>query len=149
MQLPGNSYNHNPMKNVVLFALFSLLLGSLAACGGGDAAGSAPPGDPPARAVEAYLSAKVSRDADAVRAGLCSAMEADLERETRTFESVSNVAIENMSCASDDPAAESETVVRCSGEIVALYGLEETRFPLAAYRAVSEDGEWRWCGEGE
>lgn len=137
------------MKQIKLIFIFVLLLSALAACGGDNAetAGSLPQEDRPARAVEAYLGAKVRRDAEAVRAGLCSAMEADLEREIRTFESVSNAAIENLSCASDDPAAASETAVRCSGEIVALYGLEETRFPLSAYRAVIEDGEWRWCGE--
>lgn len=125
-----------------------VLLVSLAACGGGSGGNSAT-ADNPARAVEDYLEAKVSGDQDGIRAGLCAEMESVLERELRTFESVSNAAIENMSCASDDPAAEAETVVRCSGEIVALYGTEETTFPLAAYRAVAEDGEWQWCGEAE
>ncbi len=138
------------MKKTLFVTLIILLL-TLAACGGGgestETTGNPPQEDRPARAVEAYLGAKIRRDGEAIRAGLCSAMEADLERELRTFESVSNAAIENMSCVSDDPAAAAETAVRCTGQIVALYGLEETRFPLTDYRAVLEDGEWRWCGE--
>jgi hypothetical protein len=138
------------MRKIGLLLLWIALL--LVACGGGaptgDAPpGDAPPGDPAARAVETYLSAKVSGDADAIRAGLCSEMESVLERELHTFDTVSGVEIENMACASDDPAAPSPRTVRCTGQIVALYGAEETIFPLAAYRAVEEDGEWRWCGE--
>lgn len=133
------------MKQLSLVLLLLILLGATA-CGGNESNGGVT-GDPAARAVEDYLSAKVRGDGDVIRAGLCSEMEADLERELRTFESVSNASIDNMSCASDNPAAEDETAVRCAGEIVALYGMEETKFPLSAYRAVLEDGEWKWCGE--
>ena len=134
------------MKQVPFVILF-LLLFTLVACGGNEPTNGGSGDDPAARVVENYLSSKIRGDADDIRAGLCSEMEADLEREMRTFESVSNASIENMSCASDDPAATGETAVRCSGQIVALYGLEETTFPLGAYRAVVEDGEWKWCGE--
>lgn len=134
------------IKKYLLLVSF-LLLVSLTACSGGEAGGNA--GDPPARAVEAYLSAKIQGDQDGIRTGLCSEMEATLERELHTFDSVTDAAIENMSCVSDDPAAAAETTVRCEGEIVALYGTEETNFPLSAYRAVNEDGEWKWCGETE
>lgn len=134
------------MKRMTLFILFVALLVAAVACGGN---GGNATDDRPAIAVEDYLTAKVAGDDEAIRAGLCAAMEADLERELRTFESVSNAAIEEMSCASDDPAATAETAVRCSGQIVALYGTEETTFPLAAYLAVNEDGEWKWCGETE
>lgn len=131
----------------VIVALLALL--SLSACGGSGNDGSQSGTDRPARAVESYLSAKVQGDQDGIRSGLCSAMEADLERELHAFESVSDATIENMSCVSDDPATKTETVVRCSGEIVALYGTEETSFPLTSYRSVNEDGEWKWCGESE
>ena len=132
----------------VSFVIVFLLFFSLAACAGNGSTSGGTGDDPAARAVEDYLSAKVRGEADEIRAGLCSEMEADLERETRTFESVSNASIDNMSCASDDPNAEDETAVRCSGEIVALYGTEENVFPLVSYRVVEEDGEWKYCGEG-
>jgi hypothetical protein len=128
------------MRRLILL-LFVLL--ALAACGGGDQTAA----DPAARAVESYLTAKVAGDEEAIRAGLCSEMESVLERELRTFESVADARIEEMSCAADDPAAASTQTVRCAGQIVATYGTEDTTFPLAAYRAVEEDGVWRWCGE--
>lgn len=136
------------MKRIT-FAGILLVTLWLAACGARAGNGNTPAQDRPARAVEAYLGNKVSGDQEGIRAGLCSEMEAVLERELRTFESVSNASIENMSCAADDPAAENETIVRCTGQIVALYGTEQTTFPLTSYRAVNEDGEWKWCGEGE
>ena len=117
----------------MLFFLIVLL--ALAACAGG--------GDDPAVVVEKYLQAKVDSDADQIRALLCSEMEAVLERETRTFESVTGVELEDMSCQQN---GESD-VVRCTGRIVALYGTEETEFPLVSYRVVEEDGQWKWCGE--
>lgn len=113
----------------------------LAACGGGQ--GTAGTSNP-ARVVERYLTAKVGRDADTVRALLCSEMEADLERETRTFDSVSDARIEGLACEAADG-----DIVRCDGRIVAAYGTEETEFALSSYRVVEEDGEWKWCGEGE
>ena len=70
-------------------------------------------------------------------------MESVLERESRTFESVSGVSIEGMDCQQEGESS----VVRCQGKIIALYGTEETEFPLVSYRVVEEDGEWRWCGE--
>ena len=129
-----------------LTLLWLLILLALAACGGG---GDETAADPAARAVESYLTAKVAGDEDAIRAGLCSAMESVLERELRTFESVADARIEGMRGAADNAAAASPQTVRCTGQIVATYGAEDTTFPLAAYRAVEEDGVWRWCGESQ
>ena len=121
------------MKKVILFLLLNL---TAAACG------SAGEGDP-ADTVESYLQAKVDGDKEALGSLLCSEMEAKLERESRTFESVSDVSIDGMAC---ERVADSDSV-RCEGKIVALYGAEETEFILASYRVVQEDGEWKWCGE--
>ena len=108
----------------------------LAACGG---AGEGDPAD----TVENYLQAKVDGDSEAIGTLLCSAMEANLERESRTFESVSDVRIVDMAC---ERVGDSDTV-SCDGKIVAQYGAEETEFALASFRVVQEDGEWKWCGE--
>jgi hypothetical protein len=128
------------MKSVLL-VLFALTL-MVAACGGGESTSSAGAGDP-VRVVEDYFSAKIQSDEPTIRRLLCAEMESVAEREIRSFDSVSNATLENMSCSFDEPAS----AVRCSGEIVALYGAEETRFPLTNYRVVQEDGEWKWCGE--
>lgn len=130
------------MKRITVIVLSSMLAALMVACGGGGSSD-------PAAAVERYLTAKVGRDATTVQALLCSAMEADLERETRAFETVSNAHIEDMQCAVSDGPADNAAVVSCTGRIIATYGLEDTEFELSSYRVVKEDGEWRWCGEGE
>ena len=112
-------------------AFFLLLL--LAACQTTD----------PAVTVENYLQAKVDGDGETIRALLCAEMEANLEREIQTFSSVSGVEIAGMACTFDEAGSK----VACDGRIVALYGTEETEFPLTTYRVVQEDGEWKWCGE--
>jgi len=122
------------MKKFVVLLLLILLLA--AAC-------SSSSGSDPAQTVEKYMQAKADADADTISQLLCSEMENVFERESRTFESVSGVHIEGMSC---QQVGDSQ-VVSCQGTIVATYGTEDTEFPLASYRVVEEDGEWKWCGE--
>jgi len=119
-----------------LFLVMIALL--LTACGGGGSGN----GDP-AGAVQRYLQAKVSGDAEGVRSLLCAAMEADVEREAASFATVSGASIEGMTCARDGETDR----VKCEGKIVATYGQEKTEFPLGTYSVVQEDGEWKWCGE--
>jgi hypothetical protein len=125
--------------------LMSLLIGLSVACGGtqsssptgGDAAASAA-----AKAVEAYLTAKVKVDEAGVRQLLCSEKEKDLQTEATTFLGVTEPKLEGMQCASLDGNR-----VKCDGKITAQYGNEKNEFPLVTYRVVQEDGEWKWCGE--
>ncbi len=121
------------MRKVIV--LFLLLL--LTACGGDD-------GETAVQTVENYMQAKIDTDADTIHALLCSEMEANAERETRTFQGVDNPRIEAMSCTFDG-----EETVNCTGKIVATYGTEDNEFPFTNYRVVQEDGEWKWCGETE
>lgn len=133
--MPGEKLLLKPsrLKQVLIILLLAAIL--FTACGGGN-------GDP-AETVETYMQAKVDGDADKVRELLCSEMEAVYEREIRTFDSVTGVHIEGMSCQQEGES----TTVRCDGTIVAVYGAEETEFPLVSYRVSEEDGIWKWCGE--
>lgn len=97
----------------------------------------------PAATVEKYLQAKVNGDAETIRALLCSEMEAVWEREAASFQSVTGVQIEGMACT----RVGDTNTVSCQGRIIALYGAEQTEFPLVSYRVVEEGGEWKWCGE--
>jgi hypothetical protein len=124
------------MKKTLIIVIM-VLLGLLSAVACDDGAGD------PAETVENYLQAKVDRDEETIRGLLCSEMESVLEREVRSFESVSGAEIEGLACQYD----EAINAVRCQGTIVALYGTEESEFPLTSYRVVQEDGEWKWCGE--
>lgn len=98
----------------------------------------------PAAVVERYLQAKVAGDIDTLRELLCLPLESTLQREASSFASVTNASIEDMQCN----LVEGSSIVQCTGEIVALYGTENTHFPLSSYQVVQEDGTWKWCGEG-
>ena len=119
----------------------------LTACSGGTPSGGTPSSAPSsddaaAKAVEAYLTAKVKVDQDVVRKLLCSEKEKDFQTEATTFLGVSEPKIDGMKCASIG-----DNKVKCDGKITAQYGTETNEFPLVTYRVVQEDGEWKWCGE--
>ena len=126
--------NKSDILVLLAFVIFSLIMTS---CRGGDR-------NDPQAVVEDYLQAKVSRDKDTIQKLLCSEMETFLERETHTFETVSDARIDDLSCTWE----EDSDIVRCQGMILVSYGAEQTEYPLEAYRVVQEDGEWKWCGEG-
>jgi len=119
-----------------------MVIGLLAACGGGTQSSASGIGDATAKAVEAYLTAKVKVDQEGVRQLLCSEKEKDFETEATTFLGVTDPKLEGMKCASIG-----ENKVKCEGKITAQYGTETNEFPLVTYRVVQEDGEWKWCGE--
>jgi hypothetical protein len=116
------------MRRLMLFTVFVL-------------SGCAPQTADPSDTVERYLQAKVEGDEAVVRSLLCSAMEADLNREVASFASV-EARIEGMECQRGEG-----DVVTCTGAIWITYGTEDREFPLESYRVVQEDGEWKWCGE--
>lgn len=118
--------------NPFLLLLLALLL---SACGSGQPSS--------AQTVEQYLQAKVKGDRDTISRLLCLEMEPVLEAEAASFSSVSDVKIEGMACQNDG-----DNLVRCQGKIIASYGEEQTEFQLSSYRVVEEDGQWKWCGEG-
>lgn len=137
-----------------LILLIALLSAALTGCDSGMPAAGTPaasptaesaPDDAAARAVESYLTAKIAGDETTIRALLCSDMEADLPREVTAFSTVSDARIDDMVCTVNAGGA----TVTCTGAIVATYGLQDETFPLSTYRVVQEDGEWKWCGEGE
>jgi len=117
------------------FALLLLTILILSACTTSNV-------DPQVQVVESYLEAKINGDADGIRDLICSDLESTIEREAASFASV-EATLEDMSCSAD------RNTVTCTGQIVALYGTENREFPLSSYQVVQEDGEWRWCGEGE
>ncbi|MCA9930936.1 MAG: hypothetical protein KC419_20770 [Anaerolineales bacterium] len=124
---------HNSWHKLLLITVLLL-----AACSGAG-------GSSPADTVEKYMAAKATGDADTIQRLLCAEMEASLKREQHAFDSVTGVQIEGAACQ----RVGNSSTVSCEGNIIALYGTEETVFPLTSYRVVSEDGEWKWCGEAQ
>jgi hypothetical protein len=129
-------FNAIAASTILPLLISTIMLLFLAGCKGEDR-------NNPKAVVEDYLRAKISRDTDTIQKLLCSEMETYLERETHTFETVSDARIDDLSCTWE----EAQSVVRCQGKIVASYGAEQTEFPLNAYRVIEEDGQWKWCGE--
>ena len=126
-----------------IFVLASLMLSSCGSPASPATPSSAPGGeDSAAKAVEAYLTAKVNVDQAGVRQLLCSEKEKDADTEATTFLGVDQPKIEGMKCVSIG-----DNKVKCDGKITAQYGTEKNEFPLVTYRIVQEDGEWKWCGE--
>ncbi|HVU12536.1 MAG TPA: hypothetical protein VHD90_14735 [Phototrophicaceae bacterium] len=117
-----------------LLLLFMLVIAACTSSGSGD----------PVKTVEDYLTAKVAGDQTTLRGLLCSSMEADLTREATSFAGLS-AKLDNMSCQRDG----SSDVVTCTGQIDVTYGTENSNFPLASYKVVQEDGQWKWCGEAQ
>lgn len=118
-----------------------IFLAGLALCVTFMAGCAADEGDPAAM-VEQYWRAKVEGNRDALQGLLCSEMEDQLDREARTFETVTGVELKDMACERSG-----DTTVSCAGVIVAAYGSENTEFPLGSSRVVHEDDGWKWCGE--
>ena len=128
------------LKQLILVMILAAAV--LTACNGGTPSAAPSGDDAAAKAVEAYLTAKVKVDQEGVRKLLCSEKEKDADTEATTFLGVDQPKIEGMRCTSIG-----DNKVKCEGKITAQYGTEKNEFPLVTYRVVQEDGEWKWCGE--
>lgn len=106
---------------------------------------SAERGDP-AAAVERYLEALVSKDANQVVDASCAAWEEDAQRELDSFAAV-ETTLQDVSCSTVTETEEAASVT-CTGAVVASYNGEDQQLALEgrAYRVVYEGGEWRMCG---
>jgi hypothetical protein len=117
-----------------------LLLLSLTGCNAGKGTAAAP------AAIEAYFSALVGKDVNALVNRSCAAWESNARSEFESFSAVT-VSLENMACQESENDGQT-SLVACTGKIVANYGNEVLEINLAdrVYQAVKEQGEWRMCG---
>ena len=128
------------MRRKMLTVLLTLLV--LSACASAQT-------DAPARAVEAYLEAIVTGDADAAALVSCADWEETARSEVAAFAGV-EARLEGAACTSRAGSGPI-TLVDCTGAIVATYNNEDADFPLEgrAYQTAEEGGEWHVCGYGE
>lgn len=120
------------MKSFLAFTLLISLL--LVGCG---------KSDEPEKVVERYLSAKVSGNKNTIRNLLCKEMEDNFEVELFSFASAKGAKIVDMECSNQ----EGSQLIACTGDIITRHDGEVNEYPLSLYRVVSEEGEWKWCGE--
>lgn len=121
---------------LILFVMASAL--SLSACATNNNA--------PAQAVEDYLDALVTKDADRLATLSCGDWEDDALLELDSFQAVT-ARLEGVSCeqtGTDGDAA----LVLCNGNIVATYNDEDQELDLSVrtYQVVQEGGDWLVCG---
>jgi len=102
--------------------------------------------DAPAKAVEAYWQALVSKDAETLANLSCGEWEAESRMVLDSFSAVETV-LQDVACASSETESDAGTV-KCSGKLVATYGEEKLEIDLGErdYAVVKEGGEWRVCG---
>lgn len=110
----------------------------LAACG--------PSLDAPARAVEDYLNALVSKDADRLSSLSCADWEPTAILELDSLQAV-ETRLEGLTCtavANDDGTFS----VNCTGAILATYNGEDQELDLSVrtYNVVEQGGEFLVCG---
>ena len=101
----------------------------------------------PARAIETYLTARISKDSEAFQGTYCADFEFEALTEFDSFGAV-EATIEEMVCTVDS-VLEGSATVTCTGGVEVVYEGENSntidlgRLP---YTAALEDGEWKMCG---
>jgi len=126
--------------------LFRILLISLCFCLFLAACGSGAKTNTPAAAVEAYLNALVTKDANRLVNLSCTNWEAQAKQELDSFAAV-QPSLKDLAC--QESSKEGNTsLVKCSGKIVANYNGEDVDIKLddRLFQATDEGGEWRMCG---
>jgi len=101
----------------------------------------------PAKAVETYLEARISKDSEAFQGTFCADFEFDALTEFDSFGAV-EATIEDMTCEVES-TSDGSAVVTCTGSVDVVYdGETNDTLDLARfkYTATQEDGEWKMCG---
>jgi hypothetical protein len=102
--------------------------------------------DAPAEAVEDYLNALVTKDADRLPTLVCGDWEEDALIELDSFQAVT-ARLEGVAC--EQTGTDGDTaLVLCNGSIIATYNEEDQELDLSVrtYQVVQEGGDWLVCG---
>jgi hypothetical protein len=99
-----------------------------------------------ARAVEAYLLARVEANVDKMIALSCADWESEARKEAASLRGV-KAKLDGLSCQAEGATGET-ALVACQGNIVATYNGEDRELSVARrkFKTVVDGGEWRMCG---
>jgi len=102
--------------------------------------------DAPVKAVEAYLDALVTKNADRLPTLVCGDWEQDALIELDSFQAVTT-RLEDLACQQTGTDG-STALVHCTGRIVATYNNEDQNLDLSVrtYQVKQEGGDWLVCG---
>ena len=122
---------------LILFLVISAL--SLSACASSNE-------NAPAKAVEGYLNALVTKDADRLSTLVCGDWEDEALLELDSFQAVTP-RLDGLTCEQTGTDANTALVL-CNGKIIATYNNEDQELDLSVrtYQVVQEGGEWLVCG---
>lgn len=126
------------MKKIMVFVLFLLEI-TLSACGSGSAS-------PAVGAVEGYVNAIVSNNADALSAISCAEWETDALIELDSLQAVSTT-LDGFACQESGTDGDA-TLVHCDGKMILTYNGENQELDLSTrtYRVIEQGGDWLVCG---
>ncbi len=127
------------MRKILMFLLVAILTTLIPAC---SSSGS----DAPAKAVEAYLSALVAKNADLLPTLVCGDWEEEALIELDSFQAVT-ARLDNVACTQTGTDGDT-ALVDCTGNIVATYNDEDQELDLSVrtYQVVQQGGDWLVCG---
>jgi hypothetical protein len=123
-----------------LLFLGVLIVLILAACAGGGSA------DEAAGVAAAYVTALVGRDGSQLSTLSCADWESQAVMELDSFQAV-ETRLEDLSCQLTGTEKD-ESIVTCSGKIIASYNGEDMQIDLSKrpFVLVKQGGEWQVCG---
>ena len=100
----------------------------------------------PAKAVEAYLNALVTKDSDRLTTLSCADWEDDALLELDSFQAVTT-KLDGVACTQTGTDGDTALVL-CKGKIIATYNNEDQELDLSVrtYQVVQEGGDWLVCG---
>jgi hypothetical protein len=125
-------------RSIMIFIAIALLASLLSACGSSSSGA--------ASAVESYLNALVAKDADRLSTLSCADWEPQAIVELDSFQAV-EARLDNVSCK-ESGADGDNTLVNCTGKIIATYNTDDQELDLStrAYVVANQGGEWLVCG---
>jgi outer membrane lipoprotein-sorting protein len=102
--------------------------------------------DAPAKAVEDYLNALVSKDSDRLTTLSCGDWEDDALLELDSFQAVTT-KLDGLACSQTGTDGDTALVL-CKGKIIATYNNEDQELDLSVrtYQVIRESGDWLVCG---
>jgi len=129
---------------LALVFLTCLMVGLLAACGGGTAQPTAVPGA--VKAVQDYLQAVVNKDVNKVSTLSCKDWEQQAIQEVDSLQAV-KAELSGVACTQSGTDA-ANTLVKCQGKILITYNTEQQELDLSlrTYEVSQSGGDWLVCG---
>ena len=129
---------------LALVFLTCLMVGLLAACGGGTAQPAAVPGA--VKAVQDYLQAVVNKDVNKVSTLSCKDWEQQAIQEVDSLQAVT-ATLSGVACTQSGMDA-ANTLVKCQGKILITYNTEQQELDLSlrTYEVSQSGGDWLVCG---